>query len=597
MLGVKATEMSPPDLMHAILKMDVELFWNGGIGTYVKSSSQHNNEAGDRANDAIRVNGKDLRAKVVGEGGNLGMTQLGRIEYMLNGGRGNTDFIDNAGGVNTSDNEVNIKILLNRLIMEGELTEKQRNKILLEMTEEVGSSVLKDNYRQSQSISVTESKATSMVKEHIRFIHQLEKEGRLDRGLEYLPSDEEMQERMIKGKGLTRAELAILTAYGKMSLKEQLNVPEVVNDRYYHELLVNYFPDAMKKKFATEISNHRLRNEMVAMMLANDIVNFGGANMAHRMADETGSTIAEVSACFTLARHVFNIDEYWAQIEDLDNQVSADLQLEMMHESQRMLRRVTRWFIRHRRKDVQLAQEIARFKPAIDNLRKNLASMLDMHEAADLARDSKKLMERGIPKALAEQAAHMSTLFSALDIAEAAEELNQPVDLVANTYFKLGVKLDLHWFLSQIVRQPVDNHWQAFARAAFREELDWQQRQMTVAVMRLTNGVASAEDKLAVWTENNAEVKRWLQLLTDFRASNVHEFAKFSVALRELGILLQSCQRQIAAGARLKAPAKVAAKTEKKAPVAVKNAVAAKQQANTVKKKVTASAKKGDSRR
>ena len=560
MLGVSQDEMSPPELMKAILKMDVELFWNGGIGTYVKASNQHNNEVGDRANDAIRVNGKELRAKVVGEGGNLGMTQLGRIEYMLNGGRGNTDFIDNAGGVNTSDNEVNIKILLNKLVQEGELTEKQRNKILADMTEEVAESVLKDNYRQSQSISITESRAHSMVKEHIRFIHQLEREGRLDRHLEYLPTDEEMQERMIKGKGLTRAELAILTAYGKMSLKELLNVPEVVNDAFYHDLLRNYFPRLMQQKFQQELGSHRLRNEMVAMMLANDIVNFGGANLAHRMADETGASIAEVSACFTIARHVFSVDAYWEALEALDNKVPAALQLEMMHESQRLLRRATRWFLRQRRKDAKLSDEIARFKPAVDTLQKHLSKVLDANEMTELNRDRQALIDRGLPAQLAEQSAYMSTVFSALDIAEVAEELKHPVELVAETYFKLGMQLDLHWFLAQIVRQPVDNHWQAFARAAFREELDWQQRQLTSTVLKLTGEADTAEEKIALWSEDNPQVKRWLQLLIDFRSSSVHEFAKFSVALRELGILLQSGQRQIAAGSRLKAPVKAAVK-------------------------------------
>jgi glutamate dehydrogenase len=359
-------------------------------------------------------------------------------------------------------------------------------------------------------------------------------------------------------------------------------------------MLIGYYPGAMQKKFVKEISAHRLRNEMIAMILANDMVNFGGANLAHRMADETGTRIAEVSTCFTLARHVFEVDSYWEQLEALDNKIPAALQLEMMHESQRLLRRVTRWFLRHRRKDVPLAQEIERFRPAVAELRKNLPALLDANEAADLAEDTRKLIERGLPKALAEQSAFQSTLFSALDITEAAEELNAPVRLVAEMYFKLGVKLDLHWFLTQIVRQPVDNHWQAFARAAFREELDWQQRQMTVAVMRLTDSAATAEQKLALWCDNNAEKKRWLQLLTDFRASTVHEFAKFSVALRELGILLQSCQRQIAMGTRLKAPAKSGAKVT---PIAVKTQVEAKLKEKAVKKPAKVSARKGDSRR
>ncbi len=604
MLGVKQNEMAPSELMNSILKMEVELFWNGGIGTYVKAASQRHNEVGDRANDSIRVDGRELRAKVVGEGGNLGMTQLGRIEYMRNGGRGNTDFIDNAGGVNTSDNEVNIKILLNSLVTAGSMTEKQRNKLLADMTDDVGSNVLKDNYRQSQSISVTELRASSMVKEHIRFIHQLEREGRLDRALEYLPTDEEMQERLVKGAGLTRAELAILTSYGKMSLKDQLNVPEVVEDPFYRDMLAGYFPPLMRSKFAEPIQQHRLKNEIIAMQLANDMVNFGGANFAHRMVDETGVSFAEVASCFTLAREVFAIDRFWEQIEALDNKVAADLQLEAMHESQRLIRRAARWFMRQRRKNAGLAEEIARFKPAIDVLRGQLPKLLQASEAADLAADTQRYFERGLPKKLAEELAYLSTLFSALDVAEVAEELQQPVALVAETYFKLGYRTDLHWFLSQIVRQPVENHWQAFARSAFREELDWQQRQLTGAVLKLTAAGASPDERISSWLDDNAEAKRWLQLLTEFRTSNSHEFAKFSVALRELGILVQSCQRQVAAGSKLRKPAAAKPKTKTAAAAAAKEGktgTGKRTAAKTAKPAKAAAAKvnrkKGDARR
>ncbi len=545
MLGTDKTEMAPNELMNTILKMDVELLWNGGIGTYVKAASQRHNEVGDRANDGLRVDGRELRAKVIGEGGNLGMTQLGRIEYMLNGGRGNTDYIDNAAGVNTSDNEVNIKIVLGALVASGDLTDKQRIKILADMTDDVGDGVLQDNYRQSQSISITESRANAMVKEHIRFIHQLEREGRLDRGIEFLPNDEELQDRMIKGKGLTRAELSVLNAYGKMSLKEKLCVPEVVDNSFYSASLRNYFPKAMRDKFADTIANHRLRGEIIAMQLANEMVNFGGANFAHRMIDETGVDFAEVSACFTLAKEVFGIDKLFEAIEALDNKVSAKVQIDMMFEAQRMLRRCARWFMRQRRKDAGLADEIARFKPAIDTLYANLTQFLDPSEASELLTDAEKLCKHNVPKKLAQQVAFLSTVFAGLDIAEVAEETGKSIELVAETYFRLGVRTDLHWFLSQIVRQPVDNHWQAFARAAFREELDWQQRQLTVAVLKLTDGQADASSRIDMWlAANNDSIKRWLQLLTDFRASQVHEFAKFSVALRELGILVQTSLRQ-----------------------------------------------------
>ncbi len=598
MLGTDKAEMSPNELMNTILKMDIELLWNGGIGTYVKAASQRHNEVGDRANDGLRVDGRELRAKVIGEGGNLGMTQLGRIEYMLNGGRGNTDFIDNAAGVNTSDNEVNIKIVLNALVASGDLTDKQRIKVLADMTNDVGDGVLQDNYRQSQSISITESRANAMVKEHIRFIHQLEREGRLDRGIEFLPSDEELQDRMIKGKGLTRAELSVLNAYGKMSLKEELCVAAVVNNAFYHDSLRAYFPKAMRDKFADGIDSHRLRGEIIAMQLANEIVNFGGANFAHRMVDETGADFAEVSTCFTLAKEVFGIDKLFEAIEALDNKVSANVQIDMMFEAQRMLRRSARWFLRQRRKDAELHDEIARFKPSIDALFANLTQFLEPSEASELQIEADKLIARSVPKKLAQQMAFLSTVFAGLDIAEVAQETAKPIELVAETYFRLGVRSDLHWFLSQIVKQPVDNHWQAFARAAFREELDWHQRQLTLAVLKLTDGHGDASARIDAWfAANNDSIKRWLQLLTDFRTSQVHEFAKFSVALRELGILVQTCMRQkslpkVKAADKAKLPAAKTAKVKKVTKVAksVSKTTSTKAKPASVKAKPTAKA-------
>jgi glutamate dehydrogenase len=288
-----------------------------------------------------------------------------------------------------------------------------------------------------------------------------------------------------------------------------------------------------------------LRGEIIAMQLANEMVNFGGANFAHRMMDETGVDFSEVATCFTLAKEVFGIDKLFEAIEALDNKVSAKVQIDMMFEAQRMLRRCARWFMRQRRKDAGLADEIARFKPAIDTLLANLTQFLDPSEANELLTEAEKLIKHNVPKKLAQHVSFLSTVFAGLDIAEVAEETGKPIELVAETYFRLGVRTDLHWFLSQIVKQPVDNHWQAFARAAFREELDWQQRQLTVAVLKLTDGHADATMRIDAWIDaNNDSLKRWLQLLTDFRASQVHEFAKFSVALRELGILVQTSLRQ-----------------------------------------------------
>jgi glutamate dehydrogenase len=545
MLGVKETALTPNELIRALLTAEYDLFWNGGIGTYVKASFESNTEVGDRANDAVRVNGKDLRCKIVGEGGNLGFTQRGRIEYMLKGGRGNTDFTDNVGGVDCSDHEVNIKILLNRLVAEGDLTMKQRNKLLADMTDDVAEAVLRDSYMQTQSISITESRKAKVIKELMRFLQNLERQGKIDRALEFLPSDEELLERIASGHGLTRAEICVLVAYGKMTLKEHFNKEAITKDPYFEKVLEGYFPDKLRKRFGEQLKQHRLRGPIIATVVANDMVNLMGCNFAHRMHDETGADFTEIAICFSLAREVFGMDQLWREIEALDNKVPAEIQIDALFQSQRMIRRATRWFLRHRRKDVPIAETIAYFKPDVLALEEKVASVLEEKEANDIAKQAEQLVKKGMPEKLAYRIAYLSTMFSALDIVEMTKQTGLPVTLVAEVYYKLGANLQLHWFLDQITRQPVDNHWQAFARSAFREELDWQQRGLTLIVLQTTNDKESADERIQAWiAENDELIRRWMQMVSDFRASTTHEFAKFSVALRELLILVQSCIRK-----------------------------------------------------
>jgi glutamate dehydrogenase len=544
LLGVKKSSLAPNELISALLKAEYDLLWNGGIGTYVKSKAEHHSDVGDRANDALRVNGEDLRCKVIGEGGNLGLTQLGRIEYLRNGGRCNTDFIDNAGGVNCSDHEVNIKILLNKIVDAGDMTSKQRDKIFMEMTDEVAQMVIEENYRQAQSISCAEARAPYMVKEQMRFIHALERDNKLNRELEFLPSDEELTERMAQGEGLTRAELAVLLAYGKMELKESLLKEEITSEPYFEQVLVNYFPKPLRRKFEQEIKQHPLRSEIIATVLANEMVDYLGSNFVYRIIDETGADPSEVAICFTLAKEIFSMPEIWQDIQSLDHKVPAKTQVYMMYQTQRMVRRCTRWFLRHRRKNLAISEGIEFFRSGVQELQKHVAKTLEEKEFKELESKIENMVKEGVPRGLASKVVYLSTMFSALDIVEMSKMTNLSIKLVAEVYYKLGAELELHWFLDQIVIQPVDNHWQAFARASFREDLDWQQRSLTVVVIQMTSEYKTAEDKINAWlTENEAMLARWRQMVADFRSSSVHEFAKFSVALRELAILVQSCIR------------------------------------------------------
>ncbi len=542
MLGVTVSSLTPNEFIRASLMMEVDLIWNGGIGTYVKASDETHAEVGDRASEPLRVNGKEVKAKIIGEGGNLGTTQRGRIEYAMNGGRINTDFIDNVGGVDCSDNEVNIKILLNALVASGDMTLKQRNELLYNMTNDVADIVINDCYRQTQSISVSMLLGAEQLKEYTRFIHALEKDGKLNRELEFLPSDDALAERMAKGHGLTRPEMSILTAYGKMVLKEQLVTPEVSEDPYFKQLLLGAFPPVLVEKFAKEMENHPLKAEIIATKLANMLVNDMGANFAHRMMEETGSTVAEVAICYAIARDLFGLAGVWSQLEDLDNQIPAELQTRLLFQLRRTMRRVTRWFLRHRNKALGIVETVSFFKPALAGVGQDLPKLLAASEAESLATYGQGLMEQGVPADVARYMAQLSTVFSVMDIAQVAAQEQADLLLVAEIYFKLGDRLDLHWFLEQITAQPVANHWQALARASYREELDWQQRALTQVVTHSCGGQCQAEEVIGNWLQaNDAVLLRWRQMLAEFKTTKSHEFAKFSVALRELMLLSHHC--------------------------------------------------------
>lgn len=538
MIGTQKQSMAPNELIKALLQMKVDLLWNGGIGTYVKGKAETHLEVGDRANDSLRINGDELNAKVVGEGGNLGLTQLGRIEYAAKGGRINADSVDNVGGVDCSDNEVNIKILLNVLVQAGDLTVKQRNQLLYDMTDEVGEIVIEDCYRQTHSLSITAMRGASSLKEQTRFINELERSGKLDRALEFIPNDDEITDRLAKGKGLTRPELSVLLAYSKMVLKEDLVCAEVTNNSYHDRLLINAFPKQLQDKYSEQMQEHPLRAEIIATKLANKLGNDMGFNFVNRMKEETGAPVHEIANCYTMASEVFEMESTWQGIEALDNKIKTLVQTEMLFQLRRNVRRATRWFLRHRNKALDIQQSIDFYRPAFESMAKNLSKFMVAEEVEQLKRVENDLVKAGVPVKLAERISQLSTLFSVMDIAEIADADGRPVEFVAKLYFGLGERLSLHWFLDQITNQPVSNHWQALARASFREELDWQQRSITMVALRVDDKSKDIDELLDTWfAENTQPLERWEHILAEFRSSQTHEFAKFSVALRELMLL------------------------------------------------------------
>ncbi|MDP2243281.1 NAD-glutamate dehydrogenase [Pseudomonas sp.] len=543
---ISADKLAPNELLNALLKAPVDLIWNGGIGTYVKSSNESHADVGDKANDALRVDGRELRAKVMGEGGNLGMTQLGRVEYGLNGGASYTDFIDNAAGVDCSDHEVNIKILLNEIVTAGDMTGKQRNKLLVEMTDAVGGLVLANNYKQTQALSLSERRARERQGEYKRVMAALESAGKLDRALEFLPSDDELNERAAKGQGLTRPELAVLISYSKIDLKESLLKSQVPDDEYLEREMETAFPPLLAQKFGEQMRRHRLKREIVSTQIANDLVNHMGITFVQRLKESTGMSSANVAGAYVIVRDVFRLPHWWKQIEALDYQVPAELQLQMMDELMRLGRRATRWFLRSRRNELDAARDVAHFAPRIESLAMSLDELLEGPAREQWLARFQSYVEAGVPEVLARMVAGTSHLYTLLPIIEASDVTAQEPARVAASYFAVGGALELSWYLQQITGLSVESNWQALAREAFRDDLDWQQRAITVSVLQMVEGPAEIDARVVVWLDQHRRlVDRWKAMLGDLRAATGSDYAMYAVANRELMDLAQSAQRGV----------------------------------------------------
>jgi glutamate dehydrogenase len=536
-LGIDAAELTPPELLKAILKAPVDLLYNGGIGTYVKASTQSNAEVGDRANDPIRVNGSDLRCKVVGEGGNLGFTQLGRVEFAQNGGRIYTDAIDNSAGVDCSDHEVNIKILMGLVMADGEMTIKQRNKLLSEMTDDVARLVLVDNYYQTQSLSVSGVRGEKLLDAQAALIRSLEKAGRLNRVVEFLPSDDEIAERRAAKQGLTAPERAVLLAYSKMTLFDDLIAGKLIDDEYVARALVGYFPDLLQKKYAELMPRHPLKREIIATVVANTMINRAGSVFVHRMVEETGATPEEVTRAYILVREIFGLEALWAEIDALDNKVPAQLQYEMLVEAGRLVVRGALWFLRRRRERLPTAQVLEIFRPALETLRGQVPRILSAGDRAAFEASVTRYVSEGVPKNVAESVSSLGALYASLDVTEVAAETKKSVESVAALYFALVGELELRWFGDRITQLPTDTPWQALARNALRDDLASQQRALTSTVAKLSDSQEPAQ-MLAAWQDRyKPAIARLEAMIEELKRQGNLDLAVLSVLLRELRAL------------------------------------------------------------
>ncbi len=498
LLGLKAV-VTPAELMAAILKAPADLLWFGGIGTYVRGSGETNAQVGDRANDAIRVAAKDVQAKVIGEGANLGVTQRGRIEFALLGGRINTDAIDNSAGVNTSDAEVNIKIALGAAVSAGKLDTPARNQFLFEMTGEVAASVLKNNYLQTLAISLAEADGQADLGFQQRLMQKLEQAGRLDRALETLPSEAAIEERGAAGKPLTRPELAALLAYAKIDLKSDLIASTVPDDPHLGRTLISYFPALMRDRFAEEIHAHPLRREIIATSLANGIVNSGGPTFIVRLVEETGNSPADIAYALAAVMAVFELQDIYTGIDSLDGKIDGHAQLLLYRTVQNLLWRQTAWFLRHGLLEVSLEQEIARYRNSVADLALNLAAVLPMAFHRQLADEEKRLRDEGLPPLLAKRLAALGPLSQALDIAYIANATGAPVPAAARTLFELRDAFHLQGIEAASEKLGAGDYYDKLAVNSILAAIAFAQRSLAQSIIE----DAAAKGAFEAWAKQN----------------------------------------------------------------------------------------------
>jgi glutamate dehydrogenase len=542
--GTKA--MTPAQLMKAILAAPVDLLWNGGIGTYVKASFEVNSEVGDRANDAIRIDGNTLRATVVGEGGNLGCTQLGRIEASLAGVHVNTDAIDNSAGVDTSDHEVNIKILLTAMTREGDMTLKQRNALLASMTEDIARQVLRDNYEQNTLLGNARAQEHAMLPVHRRLIHSLEDRGDLDPALEFLPSDAEIGRRHDAGLGLTSPEFSVLVAYAKLALKKDLLSSALPDEPWFQATLTKYFPNPIRERYQDKLASHPLRREIITNAVVNSMVNRGGMTFAFRASEETGATAEQVTRAFVVCREVFDMVGFVASVEELDNVVSTETQTALYLEFRRLLDRAVRWFLVNRPSTINVASEVERFSKVVSELGPQMSTLLLGAERRRFEVRTQEFEKLGAPKEMAVRAAGLLDQFSLLDIVEISVDTERDSAEVGPVYFATSEQFGIDLMLTRVTKLPRDDRWDALARGALRYDLYAVLKALSTSVLDSSpSGLAPTERTLA-WSQTNEEsLNRANSALAGIQRLDNPGISALSVALRILRGVIRSSSASI----------------------------------------------------
>jgi glutamate dehydrogenase len=535
-LSTDRSHCTPNELMSIVLRAPVDVLWNGGIGTYVKASSESHADVGDRANDGLRVNGSELRCRIVAEGGNLGATQRGRVEYALAGGLIYTDAIDNSAGVDCSDHEVNIKVLLNPLVTAGRLPMAERDALLESMTDEVGELVLDDNQAQTLALAIARRQALPMVNVHSRYLNVLESEGWLNRALESMPTDKQIAERQSNGQGLTTPEFAVLLAYTKSANYAEMSRTDLPEEPYLEPDLMRYFPKALQERFPDEIRTHRLRREIVATQVANQMVNLNGISFDNRMTEDTGASVVDVMRAWVAARDIFHLPEQWAEIDALGSEVRLDTQLELFLELRRMVERGSLWLLRHRRPPLNIGTTVEQFRRGIDELSTGFDNKLQGRLRDQIFATEAARLAAGVPEGLAQRSVAWPLLHTGFDVVQLAQQRRISVGAAATAYWQVFDVLDLQWLWDAVGALPRNDRWQTQARSALRDDL-------LMALADLADDalyVGSAAD----WASaNDGVVRRSMSMFTEIRRAEAFDLTTLSVALRQLRNLALVTQR------------------------------------------------------
>jgi glutamate dehydrogenase len=539
-LGASVSALSPDQLISAVLQAPADLLWNGGIGTYVKATGQSHADAGDRSNDGVRVDASQLRARVVGEGGNLGLTQAARVEYALGGGLVNTDFIDNSAGVDTSDHEVNIKILLDGAVADGELAAADRWPLLHEMTGEVAALVLRHNYQQNRALAAARAQAVPMLHVHARYIRKLEQDQRVSRRLDVLPGDKEIAERRSAGAGLTLPEFCVLLAQTKIAIAQQVLASDLPDDPYLRRVLTGYFPAPLRERYLARMESHRLHREIITTAVVNDMVDRSGITFAFRLGEETGASVPELTAAWLVARDVFDMTGFWAEVEALDGEVDTSVQVQMLLEGRKLTERAARWLLHNRRPPFAVQPTIDFLADGVLTVGAALPKLLTGSDLAGFDERRDSFTSRGVPLGLSERVAAMVPAYSAFDIVAAAAHIGRPVDETAEVYFDLADRLQITRLRDRIIALPREDRWTTMARNALRDDLYSAHAALAQEVLQVT-GPGTPEQRLAAWTaRNGAAVRRASQTLAEIWETDRFTVATLSVAVRAVRTLVST---------------------------------------------------------